>query len=381
MFLWILGLSAAYAVALNGTMVMPVVVLSVSKLGGYDEGLATLVASAELAGIALYGLFLPKLALKSWRRVALGGLAAVAAGEAVSFLLQAPAALSAARFVTGLGEGALFSLVSMSLASRANAERLWGALCLIGGTTMGVLLFVVSLMPQREASAPVFLMIAAFAVLMAPLLFFIKRQTPLLVTASPHARLDGGRMLLAMMVVFLVYAVQAAQWAVCGYVGERVGLTNGEVGFYLAVSSLAGFVGAAVPSLTRDKAKRLPAVLAGFLIMALSIWFLFNRMTPLVFVVSQVFVNIGFYVVTPFVTGVLTENDPDGSLMSRTLVIAIIGATVGTAIAGPVFAAEGGGIFAWVCLLPLGIAAICGMMIFGHLHRSLGMVEVARTAE
>jgi predicted MFS family arabinose efflux permease len=106
--------------------------------------------------------------------------------------------------------------------------------------------------------------------------------------------------------------VQAAQWAVCGYIGERVGMSSGEVGFYLAVSSLLGFVGAIVPSMTRDKSKRLTFVLAGFVIMALSIYFLFNRFTPVVFVVAQIFVNIGFYVSTPFLTGVLTENDADG---------------------------------------------------------------------
>jgi hypothetical protein len=97
-------------------------------------------------------------------------------------------------------------------------------------------------------------------------------------------------------------------------------------------------------------------------------------LAPLVFVATQVLVNIGFYVVTPFVTGALTENDPDGSLMSRTLVVAIGGATVGTAVAGPVFAEAGAIIFAWSCLLPLAIAVICAMVVFGHLHRILPAV-------
>lgn len=381
MLLWILGLSAAYAVALNGTMVMPVVVLSMSKLAGYDEATATIVASAELAGIALYGMFLPKLALKSWQAVALGGLVAVVVGEALSFWLRAPLTLAAARFATGLGEGALFSLVSMKLASLANAERYWGALSLIGGSAMGVLLFVVSVMPQDEAGAPVFLILAAFVAIMAPLLVFIARRSPSLAVATHHSRLNGSKMLLSMIVVFLVYAVQGGQWAVCGYMGERVGLSNGAVGFYLATSSLVGFLGAVVPSFTHDKTKRLPAVLAGFLIMAVSIYFLFNMLTSVVFVATQVLVNIGFYIVTPFVTGVLTENDSDGSLMSRTLVVAVMGATVGTAIAGPVFAEAGASVFAWSCLLPLTVAAICGTMVFGHLHRSLPAVASVKIAE
>jgi DHA1 family inner membrane transport protein len=371
MIWWILGLSAAYAVALNGTMVMPVVVLSMSKLAGYDEGLATIVASAELGGIALYGIFLPGLAARSWKAVAVAGLIAVAAGEASSFWLHSAWPLAGARLLTGLGEGALFSIVSMNLSSLANAERLWGALALIGGTTTGLLLFIVSLLPQYADSAPVFLVIATFAVLMAPLLILIARKPPAMPTASHHARLDRRRMLLTMTVVFLVYAVQAAQWAVCGYVGERAGMSNGEVGFYLAVSSLAGFVGAIVPSVTRDKSRRLPFVLAGFLIMAVSIYFLFNRFTPAVFVASQVLVNVGFYVVTPFLTGVLTENDADGSLMSRILVVAIVGATIGTAVAGPILVAAGPAALAWACIAPLALAALLGAAVFGHLHRVL----------
>jgi hypothetical protein len=64
--LWILGLSAAYAITLNGTLIMPVIVPSMSKLAGYREATATIVASAELAGIAIYEIFPPRLA--AWPR-------------------------------------------------------------------------------------------------------------------------------------------------------------------------------------------------------------------------------------------------------------------------------------------------------------------------
>lgn len=42
---------------------------------------------------------------------------------------------------------------------------------------MGVLLFVVSLMPPEEAGAPVFLMLGAFTAIMAPLLVFVARRS------------------------------------------------------------------------------------------------------------------------------------------------------------------------------------------------------------
>ncbi len=371
MLLWILGLSAAYAVALNGTMVMPAIVLAISKLHGYDEGSATIVASLELAGIAVYGLFLSKYTIRARNLVAGIGLGMVIGGEAASFWLHDPIALSTARFITGLGEGAIFSIVTMSLASLANAERLWGYLSLIGGTAMGLLLFVVSLMPLQDNSAPVFLMIAGFGVLMLPFFALLNARRKALPLAPHHSLLSPGKMVLALTAVLLVYAVQAGQWAICGYVGERVGLTTGEIGLYLALSSLLGFVGAIVPSLTTDKSKRLPYVLMGYMIMGLSIYFLFHIFTTPVFFGAQLFVNIGFYIVTPFLTGILTENDPDGSLMARTLVIAVIGGAVGTGVAGPIFASAGASVFAWSALLPLGLAAAAGIAVFGHLHRAL----------
>ncbi|MBR0834260.1 MFS transporter [Bradyrhizobium manausense] len=378
---WILGLSAAYAVALNGTVVMPLVVLSISKLAGYDEGLATIVASAELAGIAIYGIFFPRLARRSWKAVASAGLLAVIIGEAASFYLNAPGPLASARLVTGLGEGAIFSVVSINLASLADAERLWGALSLIGGVAMGALLFFVSLLPDNQIGAAVFWMLAGFAAVMAPLFLLIGKRSRKLATAPHHSRLGRAKMLQAMIVVFLVYAVQAAQWALCGYVGERLRMSNGEIGFYLAASSLVGFFGAVVPSMTRDKAKRLPAVLIGFLIMAVSIYCFFNIFTPVVFVTAQVFVNIGFYIATPFITGILTENDPDGSIMSRTLVIAIVGAASGTAVAGPIFESAGAAAFGWSCLLPLALAAVFGSVVFGHLHRNIRLLPDAEAVE
>ncbi|WP_246688605.1 MULTISPECIES: MFS transporter [unclassified Mesorhizobium] len=364
-------MSAAYAVALSGTTVMPIVVLSMSKVAGYDEGLATIVASAELAGIGIFGLLTPKLGLKPTWVLAVASLFAVLAGEVASFYLQTPLLLSAARLITGLGEGCVFSLVSMSLASRADAERLWGAINLIGGLAMGLLLFVVSLMPQRQTDAPVFLMLAAFTAIMGPPLLLIFRSRIAVTEATHHSKLAGGKMLAVMVVVLLIYMVQAAQWAVCGYVGERVGLSASQIGLYLAGASLAGFLGAVVPATAQDKAKRLPFVVLGFLIMAASIHFLFNVLTVPVFVVAQVFVNIGFFIVTPFLTGVLTENDPDGSLMSRILVVAIVGATIGTAVAGPIFAASGVSFFGWSCLAPLALAALAATLVFGHLHRTL----------
>ncbi len=375
MILWILGLSAAFAVALNGTMVMPIIVLAVDRIPGFDEATATLISSAEIAGIALYSLLLPRLAGTNRRLVAIGGFAAVIIGEASSFWLTGAPTLTVARLVTGLGEGAIFSLIATRLASMANAERIWGQINLIGGTTMGLLLLALSSLPTRPGNEPIFLGLALFAIAMAPIAYLMRDHARIPSPATTSTALDRGKMALALIVVFLVYAVQAGQWAISGYIGKLSNLSATELGTYLAVSSVVGFVGAVVPSMARDRDKRLASVLFGFLLMAVSLYCFFNIYEKYVFLFAQIFLNIGFYVVTPFLTGLLTEHDPDGSLLSRILVIALVGAATGTAVAGPILTSFGPAAFGWAFMLPLAIAVICGIIVFGHLHLRLSAEE------
>ena len=135
----VIGLSAAFAAALNGTMVMPLIVLALCRVPGIDEATATAVASAEIGGIALYCLLFPRLVQRAHFRVALGGVLAMVAGQLLTHVMGSVASLSLARLLAGLGEGALFSLITYDVAAQAEAERIWGQINLVGGVCMGVL--------------------------------------------------------------------------------------------------------------------------------------------------------------------------------------------------------------------------------------------------
>jgi len=361
---WILALSAAFASALNGTMVMPVLAMALGRIPGIDDTLATVIGSAEIAGIALYCLFLPRLA-RRWRRQAtIGGIAALMAGEALTHVLSGAAPLAAARLLAGLGEGAIFNLVAIQLASAANAEQLWGQINLIGGSAMGFLLFGLSLLPPAQERGPIFLCLAAFAAAMAPLILLMRRPPSVGISAAASAPLHRRHVGLALVMVFLVYGVQAGEWAVSGYLGARMGMPQGTIGLYLAISSIAGFVGALLPTLTRNPARRLPGVSLGIAIMGVSLYCFFNIHTPLAFLLGQVFGNIGFYMATPYVSGLLTENDADGALLMRTLIVALFGAASGTAAAGEMLDDFGPSSFSLALILILAATLLSATAIF-----------------
>ncbi|GAB3265257.1 MFS transporter [Chitinimonas naiadis] len=365
----VVGLSAAFAAALNGTMVMPLIVMALARIPGISEATATLVASAEIAGIALYCLLAPRLVSRSRRLVTVGGLLALVLGEAASHFLTGVASLSAARLLAGLGEGALFSLITCEVAAEANAERIWGQINVLGGVCMGLLLFGLSALPVADGRGSLFLWLAAMGLLMAPFILTIQaRPRQDVASALQASSLGKSQIGLILLVVVLVYCVQAGQWAVSGYMGASSHIAPATVGLYLAISSIVGFVGAVVPSLTRNPAYRLRFVLLGFLVMALAIHVFFNLLGEMPFLLGQVLVNIGFYMVTPFVIGLLTENDRDGALVLRTLVIALIGAAVGTALAGELFVQSGPLRFSVAAILAVVVSMGCAAVVFRRLR-------------
>jgi predicted MFS family arabinose efflux permease len=362
----VFSLGAAFAAALNGTMVMPLIVLALTRVPGIDEATATAIAAAELAGIALYCLLLPRLAQRARRPTMWLGLLAMIVGELASQHLDGIAALAAARLLAGLGEGALFSLVSAGVAAQPNAERIWGQINLVGGLAMGLLLYGLSMLPPASDRGPIFYGLAAMGVLMAPGVLMIEDGSA--AQAAPRAAaLRSSHKGLVWLVVVLVYGVQAGQWAVSGYLGEAAGLAGPRVGLYLALSSIVGFAGAVVPSLSRDPRRRLQLVLQGFSVMALALLLFFNVVGDAAFLLGQIGVNVGFYMVTPFVTGLLTESDRDGSLVLRTLVVALSGAAVGTALAGELFARSGAGPFGLLCVAVVALAMLAAGLVFRQL--------------
>jgi len=228
---------------------------------------------------------------------------------------------------------------------------------------MGLMLYGLSCLPPAAERGTIFLWLTGMAIVLAPWALRIRpSRREAAATATPS--LKRHHMGLIWMVVVLVYGMQAGQWAVSGYMGELDQLPAARVGLYLALSSLLGFVGALVPALARDPARRLRYVLQGFLVMAASVMLFFNGHGDMPFLWGQIGVNVGFYMVTPFIIGMLTENDHDGSLVLHTLVIALIGAAAGTALAGEAFVATSPRQFGWLCVAVLVIALIAASLVF-----------------
>ena len=109
----------------------------------------------------------------------------------------------------------------------------------------------------------------------------------------------------------------------------------------LALVSPLGTLGALSASHRRSHELRLPILWAAELLMGgAALWFfLVHGWAD--FFVAQLLVSFAYYAVTPLLTSRISSLDPDGSLLSRSIVITFVAAFAGTALAGTAYDATG----------------------------------------
>ena len=356
----LLRLACAYAVATNGTILMPLIVGMLMRRFGIGEGAATGFAGLEILGIAISCALLPHVVARAPRRAAwiatIGTLLAQAAGA----VLPGIVAVGASRGVAGLFEGVLFAVVAASLSNRAAGERAWGVIILVGGIVDGALLVGAACLPHAADQWLFPLFAAVFALIALPTARAALHAVDAETGAPPVRRASAvrwGTLVPIWIVMILVYGVLAGQWAIADVNGQRIGLPTAQSGLLLSLASVVGLAGCLAASHRRSHALRVPIIRAAQFTMAAAVVWFFAASGGAGFFLSQLLVTLAFYAITPFLTARLSELDADGSLVARSIVITFTSVAIGTALAGTLLAEAG----ALGCGIALGVCALASM--------------------
>ena len=357
----LLRLACAYAVATNGTILMPLIVGALMRRFGAGEDAATGFAALEIAGIAVSCAIFPRWIARMPRRLAWIAMIGTLLAQAAGAWMPSLAAVGAARLVTGLFEGVLFVVVAASLSNRAAAERAWGVIILVSGVIDCALLVGAYALPSDFVSQWLFVIFAvAFALIAWPSAAAggdAVQPVATSATLSPKLKIRWNVLVPIWAVMILVYSVLSAQWALADVVGHQIGLPPDRIGPLLALVSLLGTIGALAASHRRSHELRLPILWAAQLLMGgAALWF-FLVHGGADFFAAQLFVSFAYYAVTPFLTSRISSLDADGSLLSRSIVITFVAAFIGTALAGTALTQLGG----LGCGLTLGACAVAAM--------------------
>ncbi|KVT34686.1 MFS transporter [Burkholderia ubonensis] len=339
----VVRLALAFTAATNGLILSPFLVAAVMTRFRLDDGAASALVSVEILGIAISCALLPRRIARAARPFTLAGALGAIAGQALSAVAPGIVSAGAARGLTGLFEGMLFVVVASGVSQRASTERLWGQINLLAGGINGGILVLVSTLPAAWLGRWIFALLAGALAVLAPAIRGIDAFAAQPVQARTHDGSLPWRPIVAIWVVTaLVYGVQASQWAIAGFVGARAGLSPPTIGVLLSVSSLLGFVGAAIPAHPASRRHRVAIIWAAQLAVIASIEWFFGSTGGGAYFLSQLLLNSAFFVIVPFLTGMLSDVDPDGSLVARTLVVTFFAAGIGTALSGALLERYGG---------------------------------------
>ncbi len=362
----LLRLACAYAVATNGTILMPLIVGMLMRRFGLGEDAATGWAGLEIAGIAVSCALLPRLVARAPERFAWIGAIGTLTAQAAGAWLPGIALVGASRGVAGLFEGLLFVVVAASLSNRSTGERAWGVIILVGGIVDGALLVGAACLPHSADQWLFPLFAATFALIAIPTAragrhaadVDARGDTVPRTAASRDAAARRWSALVPIWVVMvLVYGVLAAQWAIADINGHRIGLPPARSGLLLSLASVIGLAGCLAASHRRSHALRLPIIRAAQVAMAGAVVWFFAVSGGAGFFISQLLVTLAFYAITPFLTARLSELDADGSLVARSIVITFASVAAGTALAGTLLTQAG----PLGCGLALGACALASM--------------------
>ncbi|WP_419736134.1 MFS transporter [Pseudomonas sp. COR18] len=351
----VMRLALAYALATNGLVLTPFLVAAVMLRLQLDESVATQIAGVEILGLALSCAAMPRWIARTSHTFTLYALLGTIAGQACSALAPTLTTLGIARGFTGICEGILFVIVAASVSQRVSAEQLWGKINVLAGAINGSVLVLISYLPQQWLGRWLFVLLVVVAVLSAPAVYGIGRLTGQVAEPRPRRKIPIRLVLAVWAVTVLIYGAQASQWAVSGIVGNQAGLSPSLIGVLLSVSSLIGFAGAIIPSHRASHQHRLALIWLAQLALIGSILCFFRATDGWSYFLSQLALNCSFFAIIPFMSGLLSEVDPDGSLVSRTVVVTFLGAGLGTGVAGALFDQFGGVYFSYG--LGLSIAA------------------------
>jgi MFS transporter, DHA1 family, inner membrane transport protein len=361
-------LGVTYALATNGVTLAPITVSVVIERLGVTEAQATTIAGVELLGLVISCLIFPYFAGTFGRQMVwIGGCGAVLM-HVLSGLAGSGEELSVARGLAGIFEGMLFVCVAAAIAHRPSAERIWGFVILLAGVLNSSLLLGLSSVEIETLTYWVFPIIGGFTVVGLPFAFAISK--PIERNRSVVQIKSIPWLTIGMLWVFLftVTAIQAAQWAVASVLGKQIGLSMVTVGLLLAVSSLLGFFGSAVPAVSKLFVHRVKIILFSVALMAVTVWWFVNSSGPSSYFTSQLLLNLAFYAVLPYLNGYLSELDSRGALVSFTFVIVLLGAAIGTAVAGELLTTAGLHNFGLTLGFGMLPCAVLAMLVFRGDH-------------
>jgi MFS transporter, DHA1 family, inner membrane transport protein len=318
-------------------VIWPLLVGATVDLLGLTDKQAGLIAAADMFGATIAAIGVSFLVPRGrWRLLLTFGACVLALANALSGFADHFPALFSYRIVAGVGEGVLLAISNASIGETRNPDRVFG-LSLGGQVAFGSpALYVLPSLLTAYGLRGVFWCLAALSAAAIGLVRYMPDEagashTPM--ALRPEFRLSK-QSAIGLLGVFTYFIAQGGVWAYLDRIGMANHIDIAKVATALAISSIAGLLGASLSSWLDIRYGRLKPLLASTLCSIISLLVLNETRTFVVFAAMASMFNFAWNVSVPYQFGALAQID----LSRRT--VALGGAVVfGGLTVGPVIAA------------------------------------------
>ncbi len=371
-------IAATLFVGLMAPYTVPIQIGATSQGLGLDPAQAGLLGSLEILAIAVTSILMAtRVAIWSWRRMALWGASLAAVAQLSSAFTDTFLVLALCRSLAGMGAGCVLAAVNTVIAVSADPERMYGRVSAVMASAFALLLVVLPSLAQAGGHQIVYLLLAALVAGAIPLIKRLpNRQEIETQRYVEPARIPWGMAALLLLAMSFMYVSQGGIYSSTERIGTGLGIDPGTIGLMLSSSTLAGVCGAAIAGWMGTRWGRALPLLAGVFLSGaacLSIAFASNHGGYLFGVLLYGGV---FLFTSPYVLGAAAALDPQGRLAAAAIGYQLIAYGMGPVIFGLVardasYAATGWPGFA-ACL----VAAVLFVPIIRNLRHKVRAAQV-----
>jgi len=317
-------------------VVLPLLVGAMVERLGLTVQQAGLIAAADMLGASVSALGVSFILSRGhWRVVLICGIGLLTIADALSGLAQHFTPLFFTRIVAGLGEGVLLAIANASIGETRNPDRVFGL------STAGQVAFgspALYLMPSLLSAYGLRGVFWSLTALTAASTFLVKHMpdgarlsgTSTRQTAKPPL---SAQSVIALAGVLTYFIAQGGVWAYLDRIGVANQITMANVGTALAISSIAGLLGASLSAWLGIRWGRLKPLLFATLCTLVSLLILNQNTTFVVFAAMVSLFNFAWNFSVPYQFGALAQIDPSRRTVALGGVVVFAGLTVGPVLA------------------------------------------------
>ena len=332
---------------------------------GIDEARMGALSAAENIGIGLASL------LAMWwsgrigyRRAAMFGVLACLAGDAVSFVSRDFRVLLLARFATGLlGEGTLFVLAFLVLASARNPDRALGfaltAVVLFGSLVLGA----ASFLNRIPGGTAMLLPLAAIALAVLPALRWMPFPTPRIAEATDRPVARGGagwRALIAVVAMAVWFGAPGGFWTFADAAAASRQVAAADIDTALAIGNAVGLLGSVLAAWQGNRWGRAVPILAGTVGLCLSVVAFHRSVEVAALAATLAAFNIFWNYATVYQMALVVALDRTGRATAAISAAQVFGFAAGGFVSG--FAIVAAGYSALTAMVA--VFALAGLLIY-----------------